>query len=303
LRDAIAAYLKGLPHSAFDCLERGIECVPNEFRRQIVQNVTHPFLNELYRVRREREHGTTFGKGELFHIPFQLQHLVSRQRYSIPGLPCLYLGGSLYVCWNELDMPSVDSLHVARFKVASGQTISVLDFTERPRHLVEKLRKNPTASQYPSAVDVYSACAVWWPLMALASIRRKHHRDAPFVAEYIIPQLILQWITKHYEPDLDGIACSSVRCKAHADDPALLANTVFPAKAIATSGHCERLRRKFELSEPVSWSLIEKIHMHFMTPRVSFQKIEFFPGHQSPYMKTNFFEVETKVLAREVATF
>lgn len=33
-----------------------------------------------------------FTKDEMFHIPYDKRHLVGNQRYSLSGLPCLYLG-------------------------------------------------------------------------------------------------------------------------------------------------------------------------------------------------------------------
>ena len=54
-------------------------------------------VNRLFRIR----HSETelLERNQLFHIPFKDRHLVANQRYSIAGLPCLYLGSSIYVCW------------------------------------------------------------------------------------------------------------------------------------------------------------------------------------------------------------
>ena len=42
---------------------------------------------------------------EMFHIKYELRGKVQTQRCSFPGLPCLYLGCSSYVCWLELNRP------------------------------------------------------------------------------------------------------------------------------------------------------------------------------------------------------
>ena len=42
---------------------------------------------------------------DLFHVPFEEREKLASQRYSIPGVPCLYLGSSAYVCWEELGRP------------------------------------------------------------------------------------------------------------------------------------------------------------------------------------------------------
>lgn len=51
----------------------------------------------LYRVRKSESALTDHE--HIFHIPFSKRYLVNAQRYSVAGQPCLYLGTSLYVCW------------------------------------------------------------------------------------------------------------------------------------------------------------------------------------------------------------
>lgn len=38
--------------------------------------------------------------------------MVSTQRFSIPGVPCLYLGTTSYVCWLEMDKPHDSEFNV-----------------------------------------------------------------------------------------------------------------------------------------------------------------------------------------------
>jgi hypothetical protein len=131
--------------------------------------------------------------------------------------------------------------------------------------------------------------------MAAASIRRKHG-DSPFIAEYIIPQLILQWITNDNEFDLDGIGYSSVSCKRHVRSPILIVNLVFPAKEMANSGHCPRLLRKFAMTAPIPWNLIARSHLGSRTSLREGDTIEFVPGFSLHYHDTEFCAVENKLL-------
>jgi hypothetical protein len=294
VKEAIREYLRGLPHLAYARLHEGILSVLGEFQTRIVTNVTHQFLNELYRMRQEPGGtGAAFDKGGLFHIPFDLRHQVTRQRYSIPGLPCLYLGGSVFICWEELGRPSFESIHLARFQVAPGEHMSVLDFMARPKHVAEGVRRTPDANDDPAERARFHGLAVVWPLMATASIRRKHG-NSPFIAEYIIPQLILQWILDE-KSHVDGIAYSSVRCKIHVYYPAAIANLVFPAKAIATSGYCSTLRQKFALTPPVAWHLLARVGYPFATPSCCSELFEFVPGHPTPYLNSEFCTVEGRL--------
>jgi hypothetical protein len=289
---AIREYLRGLPHKAYACLNEGINGVRPELSK-CISPVDHPFVDELYRVRQEREPGTTFAKADLFHIPFHERHKVSRQRYSIPGLPCLYLGGSLYICWEELRRPRFESIHVARFLVVPGETIRILDFMQRPQHIARNISKTTTADESP-VLDKFCALAVCWPLMATAAIRRLHG-DSPFIAEYIIPQLILQWITDNSDPDVDGIAYSSVSCRTHVDYPAGIANFVFPAKEMRDSGQCPRLCRKFAMTAPIAWHLLERVMLPSHPPFAAAMKLELIPGSPTCYSDTAFCELEGKL--------
>lgn len=294
VKDAIRQYLGGLPHKAYTKLHDGIMTVRDEIRSRIVHKIEHGFLNELYRMRKETtEPGVTFTKGDLFHIPFHERHKVTRQRYSIPGLPCLYLGGSVFICWEELGRPNFDSTHLARFQPAPGEDLGVLDFMARPRHMAEGVRRTPKANTDPTELARFCGYGVVWPLMATAAIRRKHG-NSPFIAEYIIPQLILQWITDE-ESDLDGIAYSSVRCKMHVYYPAAIANLVFPAKTIPKTGYCSALKRKFALTFPIAWQLLASTGLKFVMPTCGGEMFEIVPDHPITYSDTEFCAVEGKL--------
>jgi hypothetical protein len=301
VKEAIHEYLRGLPHQAYDRLKNGIESVLDEFRTRIATKVTHPFPKELYRMRLEKEPGHVFKKRELFHIPFQERQRVTRQRYSIPGLPCLYLGGSLFICWEELGRPNFDTIHLARFEVAPQHRISVLDFMERPKHMSEGVHLTANANTDAAERAKFHGRAVVWPLMATAASRRKHG-DSPFIAEYIIPQLILQWITDNNDLKLDGIAYSSVRSKMHVYYPAAIANLVFPVKTIEKEGYCSKLRQKFSLTDPVAWYLLDRVHPSpKREPFCKDEMFEFVRGRPVAYKETDFAAIEGKLLELDAA--
>ena len=52
------------------------------------------FTSHLYRL-------TQF-KNSIWHIPFEIRHLSSSLRSSVPRLPCLYLGDSIDTCIKEI---------------------------------------------------------------------------------------------------------------------------------------------------------------------------------------------------------
>ena len=47
-----------------------------------------------------------YSANEMLHIPFSCREIVKSERFSIPGLPCLYLANSTYACWIEMGRPA-----------------------------------------------------------------------------------------------------------------------------------------------------------------------------------------------------
>ena len=80
-------------------------------------------LDYLYRIRKDSQ--PILSRRDLFHVPFQDRHKAATCRYSIAQLPCLYLGGSAYVCWEESGQPPLNSFHLSRFRPRAGTRIKV----------------------------------------------------------------------------------------------------------------------------------------------------------------------------------
>jgi len=107
--NSLKEYYKGFPSKAFI-----------EFRRVLINNVSIPnhfndiktlqnFDNEfLYKMRVGTDH--VFTSEEMFHIPLEIRGIVSTNRYSIPGVPCIYLGSSPLTCWEELNKPDLNTV-------------------------------------------------------------------------------------------------------------------------------------------------------------------------------------------------
>lgn len=94
LRQALRSSFEGHPHEAYQQFDTAMQEILPELNA-LAFNVNGPIeLGILYRVRQTQT--PALKAVDLFHIPFELRHLVATQRYSIPGLPCLYLAGSLY---------------------------------------------------------------------------------------------------------------------------------------------------------------------------------------------------------------
>ena len=163
----------------------------------------------------------------------------------------LYLGGSVYICWEEMGRPPFDEIQVSAFWANDGINLTLLDFGCRPSWL-SRFVHDPNGMTQPMREFVTSYC-LCWPLMALCSIKAKR-RDKPFVPEYLLPQMLLQWLTVTNE--FDGIRYFSCHVDRETDGPRHMCNFVFPPKKYPTSGFCPDLQAMFGMTDPLPWRML-----------------------------------------------
>lgn len=118
--------------------------------------------------------------GEMFHIPFEKRYLVSTQRFSIPGYPALYLAGSFFTAWCELDKPQFDNLTYVFF---------------HPKSSLLFLDLGLPYNDNPVLWEKYSLF-VMYPIL-MACMTRVKYQNAPFKPEYLMPQLMMKLVREH----------------------------------------------------------------------------------------------------------
>lgn len=266
--------------------------------------IHHP---PLYRVRSERSEFNIPDRGDIFHVPFEKRRLVSNQRYSVTGLPCLYLGSSLWICWEELGRPPLDSLWVSRFKFA--EPVRVIDFQFSPHQvwgMFDAHRSNPPIPaprnsevklKTKFSSNFLKSYARYWPLIASCSIRREQ-RIGNFVPEFIVPQLLLQWVAGNEL--LDGIRYFSVRTPTRGNHVLGHSNCVFPVKTVSFRGYCSKLAQTFALTQPVSWETLTAINLENRSVITNkdinaWAPIKVNNDLDLRYFETDFFHVERKL--------
>lgn len=84
----VCSSLKGRLDEAYSQFCAAIQEVRKELNEDMM-SLTPRNTASLYRVRKSLR--PRLRREELFHIPFEQRHNVPTHRYSIPGLPCLYL--------------------------------------------------------------------------------------------------------------------------------------------------------------------------------------------------------------------
>lgn len=294
--EVIRLAMAGHPAKAYDQFSAGIAHVRDQLDVQSSTfterdiNVDLVF-NVLYRVRKQI--ALRLSKEQMFHIPFELRHLVATQRYSVPGLPCLYLAGSLFTCWSEMGSPPFHEIQASAFWLKEGVNLKVVNFSNRPKRLLKYLTplgdlQNPTNNS-----GLIVAYLVLWPLMALCSVVVKF-RDSPYKPEYIMPQILLQWITGSL--DYNGICYFSMHVDAVTRNPLETCNLVLPAKELQAEGRSPTLRSFFKMTDPLSWEMLKAIDFQSC---VGFSRnmddFEFAPGIIGPYWTSDFGQIETKL--------
>jgi len=298
LKTVFSWALKGL---SCDAYQKFVEILPIvlPFLDRLTVALQKPDqLGILYRVRQQVTPPLT--REGLFHVPFESRHKVAMQRYSVPGLPCLYLGGSLYTCWCEMGRPPLHELQVAAFWLREDKQIKVVNFANRPKRLLSLLTPSGDLVDSEKLVDpagtgpMLVAHVILWPLIALCSIVAKHRRGA-FKAEYILPQFLLQWVAK--QKTYDAICYFSTHVPA-VTLPATVpvCNFVFASRDIKAKGRCSYLRALFKMTEPASWQLLRAIQVGPPLPRFIPQfDFEFVEGVTEGYGSTEFGKVESRL--------
>ncbi len=251
----------------------------------------------LYRIR--VGDGIGFSRSDLFHIPFEHREKIKTQRFSIPGFPCLYLGGSVYVCWEEMGRPDLNSVHVAQFCPVHGATLRVVNLGYRPQFLVKHLDIDPEVMEDPQACDIIRSNIALWPLTVSCHVKVKH-KGGDFKPEYIVPQIVLQWVRR--SDQFEGVCYSSTHIDQTFNRPFAQMNFAFPAREIRSRGHCPRLLAEFELSQPLSWQLASVVDSSFWRNEATPAE-EISPQSDGDFPYTDFlFGVATDVSCRYANT-
>jgi len=270
---AVQQYLQGQPEKAYRLLRRGIYSL-NKVGNLVTKDIAPTDLVPLYRM--DAGVKKDLSKKRLFHIPLERRHLVGRHRYGIPGFPCLYLGSSLQVCRLEIGLKPHKMHQAAIAEFAPTHTVRLLDLGYCPSQMaiVAKARllaqsQGQNNTQFDDFIVNYAIC---WPLIAACAIQKLHNgKDVKFSIEYIIPQLLLQWVMR--ETMCDGIRYFSTWVEPDDQNIRSSSNFVFPALPPPSVGQSQKLKNLFVMTEPCKWkgmNLLNQVLVR-LWPKLSLQ--------------------------------
>jgi hypothetical protein len=140
-----------------------------------------------------------------------------------------------------------------------------------------------------------------FPLCIACSIKTKSDTDT-FKPEYIIPQLLLQYVTT--EKGVAGIKFPSTRIDYHRIRGVPAYNYVFPVKESRSTGYCTELVDTFLLTEPTSVEIESFLNSAALSgapaktiPTAS-DYISLVHGVRTPYQETTFGRMEEILRSR-----
>lgn len=260
IKKAISEYRSGSTDNAYSEIEKTIR---NNYGYFSILNSNVDFSKRdkhFYRMQEDNDHD--YSRERMFHPPFNNPDLWRKdRRYSIPEYPCLYLGASVKVCWEEIKRDDLDinKIKISRFELKPNSKVKILDFGSRPTHLAPIILHNKEKNPPDNSLDqVFIANAVLWPLIAACSIKVKDEdtpttkKGVPLIEEYIVPRLVLEWVRKNDE-EYHGIRYFSTKIiKEYPESPRLFQNFVFPARDKVSQGHCPYLKSIFMITDPIT---------------------------------------------------
>lgn len=226
----VSNYLKGKQVNAYKNFVRGITTLSIFDSPLLTVNLGD---DKLYRGRKNKEN-IDYSNEEMYHIPLNKRRIVSTQRYSFPGLPCLYACSSVYTCWAEIGRPSFDCFQVARLNSSHlAKESKLLDLSRIPQRIEELKAKNWFKEE-----DYF----LYWPLLAICSIKVKDENEA-FKPEYIFPQFLLEYILVN-KMNYIGIKYASIKAglicnKQFKEDWRTYVNYVFPSQSPEMKGQAD----------------------------------------------------------------
>lgn len=236
----------------------------------------------LYRMRPTEKY-ELFEEDGLSHIPFNLAHNTSNERYSICGLPSLYLASSVYDCWMEMNCPRIETVNVALFK--PQKDIKFLDLC------------------YPDEHEVYDEKRIMLLPVIVACDMLVKYPEANYKYEYTIPQLILECIVKYRNKETQGQALgiryiSNKRkiaklAYSHKKFKRLYYNYVFPPVEITDEGQCPIIKDSFRFEKATTSFYMQNIE----------HEMPLIKEYEDDYEHSLFFRLESHLRNSKILTY
>ena len=219
--------------------------------------------NEFFRVRPVESFSNEIGDNadELFHIPISKRQNASNARFSLAGFPSLYLSTMLPLAWQETGYP-------IKYYYSEYQYEYKYDDSLKNREVANELQfvslYSPNEIVRWGAATKYNNFDLWlkviaryiktYPLMLACSfVNASGH--APYKQEYIIPQMLMQWIQRNSDT-VQGITYFTCLDTSAVTDGWCAYNIALPAlPPHDNKKYSVMLKERFRWSRPIAYSI------------------------------------------------
>ena len=223
----------------------------------------------FYRMRGS-ENYQVYNRMDLFVIPDNIIRLVGKQRFNQDGIPCLYLGESLYCAWEEVRRKDFEQVNFSGF--TNTRSLKVLDLTIKSN----LLRKE----------DFILA---FFALLVSGKVVDKDAHKYQYDVSNLVMDVLQASITKG--GDVDGIRYMSSRrydgMELYVADTNKMYGYVFPPKGGAKVGDLDKwMRDTFKLTEPRTSFMYDVHRIDFDRTRTAITR---------DYQNTLFYKIEEQL--------
>lgn len=236
---------KGLHSTAFSKMKNLFAGTKNH--KVLSDNMPYSILEEgssLYRIRvkGDDEKYVEFKYSDMFHIPLNKKGIIRTQRYSSPGYPCLYVGESIYACWEEMHRSNFDLCMVSRLETT--MSLKLLDL------------RIPDKVNFENADETL---LLRLPIIIACMVVVKNPNDI-YKPEYSITQLLTEWIISNNNSEnkkekiygiryTSSLSASSTSGFEYPKDK--LDNIAFfVLDPLSTKTYCPQLSKVFKITDP-----------------------------------------------------
>lgn len=168
---------------------------PSIYAEQYRTEYERMMKSEIYFFR-SRISESKLERKDMLHIPFDNRGIISTQRFSIPGTPCLYFSTTTLGTWLEMGMPEMSVFQTAAYEIP--KELKVLNLCLQQFFLDGSSAFINTTQEYKNIHDFLEI----FPLV-IASSYRIGESNRVFKSEYIVSQLIMQAARRL---KIDGVA-------------------------------------------------------------------------------------------------
>lgn len=236
----------GCSQVAFEKLEKFL--TENTYHYMCMLPHLYPDGHAFYKIRPSQSFAVK--DGEMFHLPFELRHNVSTQRYSVPGYPTLYLAGNPDTGRREVGGNDWDGVTCCTFRFKGEAKFFDIGY--------------PTSNE-PGLWELYSLFACYPLLMAcMVSVK---HKDAPYKPEYALPQLLFNVVRMHNHEGFAGIAYMSNKADSRISKTSFSRRNfaLFIKRVNEAKGYDNDLASKLQVSEFLRMNTIQLEQLRKMT--------------------------------------